>query len=74
MGCLLIILGLGYGKISRYPLRWSDAFHSTNHSANQLAINPVLYFINTITRVSETYDINKVKNISPVLRRNLNVF
>ena len=38
-------------------------FYSTNHSANQLAINPVLYFFNTLTRVSETFDIKKVKDI-----------
>ena len=40
---IIIFLGIGYGKWSRYPLRWSDAFYSTNHVANQLAINPVLY-------------------------------
>ena len=70
---ILLFLGIGYGKWSRYPFRWSDAFYSTNHSANQLAINQVLYFLNTWTRVSETYDIEKVKEYYPVMSDFLNV-
>ena len=70
---ILLFLGIGYGKWSRYPFRWSDAFYSTNHTANQLAINPVLYFLNTWTRVSETYDIEKVKEYYPVMSDFLNV-
>ena len=70
---ILLFLGIGYGKLSRYPFRWSDAFYSTNHTANQLAINPVLYFLNTWTRVSETYDIEKVKEFYPVMSDFLNV-
>ena len=70
---ILLFLGIGYGKWSRYPFRWSDAFYSTNHSANQLAINPVLYFLNTWTRVSETYDIKKVKQFYPIMSDFLNV-
>ena len=64
---VFIFLGIGYGKWSRYPFRWSDAFYSTNHSANQLAINPVLYFLNTWTWVDESYDIEKVREFYPAL-------
>ncbi|MEK7748288.1 MAG: sulfatase-like hydrolase/transferase [Nitrospirota bacterium] len=42
----LVILGM-YGKISYYPLRWSDAFYSTNAFASSIAVNPVLYLIDT---------------------------
>ncbi len=42
----LVIFGL-YGKISYYPLRWSDAFYSTNHFASSLALNPVHYLMDT---------------------------
>ena len=54
---LIIIILIGYGKISSYPLRWSDAFYSTNHFANQLAINPILYFLNTYSWKEKGYDI-----------------
>ena len=57
----LIVLCLGYGKLSRYPLRWSDAFMSRNHSINQLTLNPVLYLINTYSRRNTGYDLKKVK-------------
>jgi phosphoglycerol transferase MdoB-like AlkP superfamily enzyme len=42
----LVILGL-YGKISYYPLRWSDAFYSTNSFASSIALNPVHYLVDT---------------------------
>ncbi len=42
----LVLLGL-YGKLSYYPLRWSDAFYSTNGFASAVAINPVHYLMDT---------------------------
>ena len=70
---LFIFLGIGYGKWSRYPFRWSDAFYSTNHSANQLAINPVLYFLNTWSRVNESYDLDGVREYYPLISEFLGV-
>lgn len=63
----MVMSALAYGSWSRYPLRWSDAFFSTHQPANQLAINPLLYFINTYTRRTETYDLKKVKQAYPVV-------
>jgi len=57
----IIFIGIGYGKWSRYPLRWSDAFYSKNNVANQLSINPLLYFLNTFSWKSEGYDLKLVK-------------
>ncbi len=36
-----------YGKLSWYPLRWSDAFFGTHAFASAVASNPVLYFYDT---------------------------
>ncbi len=68
-GLLVFVLlgGIGYGKWSRYPLRWSDAFFSTDQPANQLALNPVLYFVNTFNRRRTTYDLDQVKQYYPVV-------
>ncbi len=62
----LVLLGL-YGKISWYPLRWSDAFFGTHTFSAQVAYNPVLYFIDTLragggakfdeAKVRDTYDL-----------------
>lgn len=55
-----------YGKVSYYPLRWSDAFFSTNNFVSSLALNPVLYFADTfknrvlrfnLANVQESYDL-----------------
>tara|TARA_B100000945_G_scaffold320527_1_gene330874 strand:+ start:610 stop:2499 length:1890 start_codon:yes stop_codon:yes gene_type:complete len=70
---LIIIILIGYGKISSYPLRWSDAFYSTNHFANQLAINPVLYFLNTYSWKEEGYDIIEVEKHYKNLVKHFNI-
>lgn len=57
----LIVTALGYGKWSRYPLRWSDAFFTTQYEATQLATNPVLFFGYTFSRRYENWDIKKVE-------------
>ncbi len=45
----LVLFGL-YGKISWYPLRWSDAFFSTHAFASAVALNPLLYFYDTVAQ------------------------
>lgn len=51
----ILLFGI-YGKLSWYPLRWSDAFFSTNIFASALAANPVLYFYDTYKHGGITYD------------------
>lgn len=36
-----------YGKLSWYPLRWSEAFFSNNDFVSATALNPVLFFART---------------------------
>jgi phosphoglycerol transferase MdoB-like AlkP superfamily enzyme len=45
-----------YGKLSWYPLRWSDAYFSTHAFASALALNPVLYFYETFDNRELEYD------------------
>ncbi len=63
---VLILLGL-WGKFSQYPLRWSDAFFSTNTFASATALNPVLYFSETFMLDSNTYDEERVREFYPLL-------
>ncbi len=56
---LLVMFGI-YGKLSYYPLRWSDAFYSPNAFASSIALNPVLYFYDTINAGGIKYDKNIV--------------
>jgi hypothetical protein len=56
-----ILVGL-YGKASHYPLRWSDAFFSTHRLASDLALNPVLFFVDTWSTAEEsTFDRDQVE-------------
>jgi phosphoglycerol transferase MdoB-like AlkP superfamily enzyme len=45
-----------YGKLSWYPLRWSDAYFSTHAFASALALNPVLYFYETLDNRELEFD------------------
>ncbi len=57
---LLVLAGL-YGKLSYYPLRWSDAFFSERTFVSQLALHPVLYFTDTVRYGGgATYDEDQV--------------
>ena len=62
----VVLLGL-YGKVSWYPLRWSDAFFSTHAFSGQLATNPILYFFNTLKNKDETFDIPAARDSYPLM-------
>jgi phosphoglycerol transferase MdoB-like AlkP superfamily enzyme len=47
LAVLAYLAGL-YGKVSYYPLRWSDAFFSTERAVSDLALNPVLFFADSV--------------------------
>ncbi len=46
---------------SHYPLRWSQAFFSTNSFASALALNPVLYFFDTLKNREVEHDADSVR-------------
>jgi len=56
-----LFAGLAHGKFSQYPLRWSEAFFSTNSFVSAMALNPLLYFYDTFAFKEKDYDIDKVK-------------
>jgi phosphoglycerol transferase MdoB-like AlkP superfamily enzyme len=58
----LILYGFGiYGKWSRYPLRWSEAYFSTNPFVSALALNPVLFFFDTLEYKAVPFDEEAVR-------------
>lgn len=46
-GGLLLTGALMFGQISQYPLRWSNAYHSTNNFICNLTLNPALNLFDT---------------------------
>ena len=69
---LLYLFGI-YGKFSFYPLRWSNAFFTTNSFASALSINPVLFFFDTLKNKDVKYDIDKVKKYYDIMANYLGV-
>lgn len=50
-----------YGKVSAYPLRWSDAFFSTDPFACALGLNPVLYTWDSLLDWKAAYDVKATR-------------
>ena len=59
--CGLVVAGGVYGKLSYYPLRWSDAYFSTNAFVSNLALNPVLLFADTLKNRRQSFDVEAVR-------------
>ena len=66
----LIVLGLLaciYGKVSRYPLRWSDAYFSRSHFIGDLALNPAQYLFETMREKPAAFDEARLRQLYPIL-------
>jgi phosphoglycerol transferase MdoB-like AlkP superfamily enzyme len=62
----LYLLGI-YGKWSRYPLRWSEAYFSSSEAVAALALNPVLFLADTAANPSRPYETSKVREHYPYM-------
>jgi phosphoglycerol transferase MdoB-like AlkP superfamily enzyme len=58
----LVMALLVYGKLSYFPLRWSEAFFTTDPFLGNLATNPHLSLFETWKFKSPEYDLAKVKH------------
>jgi len=70
--CLCYLFGI-YGKFSYYPLRWSDAYFSTDSFISALASNPVLYFAETFKNRESGYDIEAARKAYPQMVKYLGI-
>lgn len=62
-----------HGRVSQYPLRWSEAFFSNNGFVSAMALNPIHYFIDTNRTKAKKYDLGKIRAHYPVVSEYLNV-
>ncbi|PKH51648.1 sulfatase [Tenacibaculum sp. Bg11-29] len=70
----LLVLTFGvYSSLQHYPLRWSQAFFSSNKDLNQFSLNPVLYFFDSFKFRNESYSIEKTKKYAPIINNYLGV-
>ncbi|MEP6949930.1 MAG: sulfatase-like hydrolase/transferase [Ginsengibacter sp.] len=67
-----LLLGIGiFGRLSQYPLRWSDAFFFHDEFKANLSLNPVQSFLSTLEFRYSTYDLKKVKEYYPLMAQYL---
>jgi phosphoglycerol transferase MdoB-like AlkP superfamily enzyme len=64
----VMLYGLGlHGKLSQYPLRWSEAYFSTNPFVSALSLNPVLYFFDTRVYRKVSFNKEEVRKYYPMM-------
>jgi len=72
LSTVLVIAGL-YGKFSYYPLRWSEAFAQAHTFAPSVALNPVLYFTNTLKNKDVSFNEAATRDAYPNMAAYLGV-
>lgn len=61
----LFLLVLMWAKWSAYPLRWSEAFEAKQSFHAHLALNPILFFLETRQDMDGGFDLEQVKAFQP---------
>lgn len=64
---IVFLLACIYGKASRYPLRWSDAYVARDPFAAELALNPPQFLFETMREEPVKLDENRVRRLYPVM-------
>lgn len=73
VGSWVISVVLLHGSLSQYPLRWSDAFFSSNNFLSHLALNPIHYFIDTASATNTAFDKERTKQFYASVAKRLGV-
>jgi phosphoglycerol transferase MdoB-like AlkP superfamily enzyme len=60
-----LVMAGAWGKFSRYPLRWSDAYFNPHKFSSEVALNPVLYLGETWGLQTEPHDIDMARAYYP---------
>jgi phosphoglycerol transferase MdoB-like AlkP superfamily enzyme len=70
----LLVFAFGsYGSIRMYPLRWSEAFATTDSFLSNLSLNPILYITDTYSFRNSDFDTNELKKYYPEVAEFLGV-
>lgn len=63
----VFLLACIYGKVSRYPLRWSDAYVARDPFAAELALNPPQFLFETMREEPAKMDVGRVRKLYPII-------
>jgi phosphoglycerol transferase MdoB-like AlkP superfamily enzyme len=73
IGLFFILLVCIYGKFSFYPLRWSEAFFSSNDRIGNFAMNPIHYFVDSLRYTEKPYSKEKALKSFDLISDFLNI-
>lgn len=73
LGLFFVIILSAYGKFSYYPLRWSEAYFSSDSFISSFTLNPVLNFFDTMKYKKKNYNLEQVKKYYPLVSKYLGV-
>ncbi|MCX6316252.1 MAG: LTA synthase family protein [Bacteroidetes bacterium] len=69
-----LVLGLAiFGRVSKFPLRWSDAYRLNSDYKASLALNPFQSFISSLKFRSSSYDLAQTKKYYPLMTEQLGI-
>lgn len=68
-----LAFGASFGRFSRVPLRWNDAFIDGSEQLGAIGLNPVLYFADSFQFAEFTYDEQQVRKYYPQISQYLGV-
>lgn len=71
--CFLLLAVAIFGRVSKFPLRWSDAYRLNSDYKASLALNPFQSFISSLKFRSSGFDLAKAKNYYPLMTSQLGV-
>jgi phosphoglycerol transferase MdoB-like AlkP superfamily enzyme len=66
IAAVLYVIGI-HGKLSQYPLRWSEAYFSTNSFISALSLNPALYLFDTRVYRKVPFSKEEVRKYYPLM-------
>jgi phosphoglycerol transferase MdoB-like AlkP superfamily enzyme len=68
-GFVVLLVACIYGKVSRYPLQWSDAYFSQDPFIGELALNPAQFLFETMREHPAAFDETRVRQTYPLIAR-----
>jgi phosphoglycerol transferase MdoB-like AlkP superfamily enzyme len=71
-GLFFIVIGIAiFGRVGRFPLRWSDAYRLNNDYKASLALNPYQSFVSSLKFRGASFDLEKTKQYYPLIAAQL---
>lgn len=73
LACFLVFAVAIFGRISKFPLRWSDAYRLNSDYKASLALNPFQSFVSSMKFRGASFDAEKTRKYYPLMVKELGI-